>query len=79
MLTLYTRVSTLTDDVQRTEAALAKHLDHAVDRDDYLRRDSQIQKALDQMATRDDLRQLRITILQIVSAKDPQAVAGKYR
>ena len=79
MITLYTRVSTLTDDVQRTEATLAKHLDHSVDRDDYLRRDSQIQKALDQMATKDDLRQLRITILELVSAKDPQAAAGKYR
>jgi hypothetical protein len=79
MITLYTRVSTLTDDVVRTEQTLAKHLDHSVDRDDYLRRDTQIQKALDQMATKEDLRQLRITILEMMSSKDPQAAAEKYR
>jgi hypothetical protein len=79
MITLYTRVSTLTDDVQRTEAALARHLDHSVDRDEYLRRDQQVQKALDNMATRDDLRQLRIMILEIVGSKDPASAAEKYK
>lgn len=69
MVTLYARVGTLTDNVQRIETTLARHLDHAVDRDEYLRRDAQIQKAIDSMATKDDLRQLRETIMELVGEK----------
>jgi hypothetical protein len=75
-ISLYTRVATLTDDLTRTEQLLNKHLDHAVDRDDYLRRDSQIQKAIDAMATKEDLRLLRAMILDL--SGDPKK-AEQYR
>lgn len=79
MISLYSRVSTLTEDVHRTEAALARHLDHSVDRDEWLRRDQQVQKAIDNMATKDDLKQLRMLILDIVSDSNPRAAATRYR
>ncbi len=62
-VSLYTRVATLTEDVQRTEAQLQKHLEHAVDKDDYLRRDNEIRNAINSMATKDDLRELRDVLL----------------
>jgi len=79
MISLYARVSTLTEDVHRTEAVLARHLDHSVDRDEWLRRDQQVQKAIDNMATKEDLKQLRLLILEIVSDANPRAAANKYR
>jgi HEAT repeat protein len=59
MIALYTRQATLTEQVTATSAALAKHLDHSVDRDEYLRRDAAIQRTIDNMATKEELRDLR--------------------
>ncbi|MGA8593388.1 MAG: hypothetical protein WB676_01470 [Bryobacteraceae bacterium] len=36
MINLYTRVSTITDSVARTQAQLDKQLEHSVDREEYL-------------------------------------------
>src|SRR5256885_2148707 len=59
MVSLYSHVETLTEDVRRTEVALGRHLEHSVDRDEWLRRDAQVQRSIDAMATKDDLVQLR--------------------
>lgn len=56
MVTLYTRVSTLTETVQTMQVQVQRSLDHTVDRDEYLRRDAQIQHGIDSMATKDELR-----------------------
>lgn len=59
MISLYTRQAALTEQVGQTSSALAKHLDHAVDRDEYLRRDAEIQRAIEKMATKEELQDLK--------------------
>jgi len=59
MITLYTRVTTLTDNVQTMQTQMQRTIDHGVDRDEYLRRDVQIQRALDSMATKDELKAMQ--------------------
>lgn len=59
MISLYTRVATLTDNVQIVQQQVQRSIDHSVDRDEYLRRDTQVQAALDRMATKDELKVLQ--------------------
>jgi hypothetical protein len=72
MIALHSRVSTLTEDVRRTEAALTRHLEHAVDRDEWLRRDAQIQRSIDAMATKEDLNQLRAYMTELFGDHQPR-------
>ena len=59
MITIYARVTTLTDTVQAMQQQVQRSIDHTVDRDEYLRRDTQVQSALDRTATKDELRVLQ--------------------
>ena len=72
MVTLYARVSTITDSVARTQAQLDKQVEHAVDREEYLRRDREIQRALERMATKDELRDVNDTLRSIQESISPR-------
>lgn len=56
MFSLYSRVATLTDNVQKVTDAFNKHLDNSVPKDAYLRRDAEIQQQISEKATKDDVR-----------------------
>ena len=71
MVTLYARVSTITDSVARTQTQLDKQVEHAVDREEYLRRDREIQRALERMATKDELRDVNDTLRSIQESISP--------
>ena len=72
MVTLYARVSTITDSVARTQAQLDKQVEHAVDREEYLRRDRETQRALERMATKDELREVNETLRSIQESISPR-------
>ena len=58
-ISLYTTQAALTAQVHQTSEQLARHLDHAVDKDDYLRRDKEIQAAIEKMASKEELRAVK--------------------
>jgi hypothetical protein len=71
MVTLYARVSTITDSVVRKQTQLDKQVEHAVDREEYLRRDREVQRALERMATKDELRDVNETLRSIQESIAP--------
>lgn len=81
-VSLYAQVQTISESLRATQQAeehtaqaLAKHLDHAVDKDDYLRDKQHTDSALGQMATKDDVRALQDMILDLMGGGG----AAKYR
>lgn len=59
MFSLAYRQAELASQVKETSAALARHLDHAVDKESYDKRDRAIQKMLDNAATKEELNGLK--------------------
>jgi hypothetical protein len=59
---------------QATQTTLTRHLDNAVDKNDYLRDKAHTDAMIEQMATKEDLRLLREMILQVMGSR-----GDKYR
>jgi predicted PurR-regulated permease PerM len=71
MIVLHTQVATLTEAETRTEQQLSRHLDHAVDRENYEKRDASIQNQLNNKATKDEVNELREQVHEeLVDLKD---------
>lgn len=80
MISLHTSQATLTEQVKATSEALAKHLDHSVNRDEYLRRDKEIQSAIESMATKEELHYVRQSLdAQTQALRDLQTTLNNPR
>ena len=75
-ISLYARVSTLTEAQTRTDQQLQRHLDNAVDLGSYRTRDAAIQKMLDSKAPETEVTELH---LQLDKAMDKMATKDDVR
>jgi hypothetical protein len=75
-ITMYVKVSTLTEAQTRTEQSLQRHLDNSIDRDSYMRRDAAIQKQLDAKAGTEEVQELKT---QFEKALDKMATKDDLR